>query len=100
MILYNVTVKVDPDIEQDWLRWMKEEHIPEVMETGLFLDHRFLRMESEEAAPGNTYAIQYWLNNMDDFIRYQNDFAAALQAKHSERYKDKYVAFRTLIKEV
>ena len=100
MILYNVTVKVDPDIEQDWLRWMKEEHIPELMKTGLFLEHRFLQVEDGEADSGNTYAIQYWLNNMDDFLRYQKDYAANLQAAHRERYKDKYVAFRTLMKEV
>jgi len=100
MILYNVTVKVDPEIEQDWLRWMKEEHIPELMKTGLFLEYRFLQVEDAEADSGNTYAIQYWLNNRDDFLRYQKDYAAALQATHRERYKDKYVAFRTLMKEV
>lgn len=100
MILYNVTVKVDPDIAQDWLRWMKEVHIPEVMKTGLFREHRFLREEDGEADSGNTYAIQYWLNNMDDFLRYQKEFATELQAAHRERYNDKYVAIRTLMQEV
>ncbi len=100
MILYNVTVKVDPDIAQDWLRWMKKVHIPEVMKTGLFREHRFLRVDGAEADSGNTYAIQYWLNNMEDFLRYQKEFATELQAAHRERYKDKYVAFRTLMQEV
>lgn len=100
MILYNVTVKLDRDIEEDWLRWMKEVHIPDLMKTGLFLDYRFLHVEDGAADSGNTYAIQYWLNNMEDFHRYQKEYAAELQAAHSRRYKDKYVAFRTLMKEV
>lgn len=40
MILYNVTVKIDLDVHDLWLRWMKEEHIPRVMETGCFVESK------------------------------------------------------------
>ena len=36
MIIYNVTVNVDEDVLSQWLRWMSENHIPDVMKTGLF----------------------------------------------------------------
>ena len=38
MILYNVTVNIDTDVEEDWIEWMKETHIPEVMKTGFSLN--------------------------------------------------------------
>jgi hypothetical protein len=34
MILYNVTVSVDPEIHDEWLAWMKSKHIPDVLATG------------------------------------------------------------------
>ena len=37
MILYNVTIKVDHDIHDEWMEWMKQTHIPQVLETGLFI---------------------------------------------------------------
>ena len=37
MIVYNVTVNIDKNIVDDWLTWMKEIHIPEVMKTGFFI---------------------------------------------------------------
>ena len=44
MIIYNVTVSlVDQNIHQDWLKWMKEIHIPEVMDT-VFLDNKICRL--------------------------------------------------------
>ncbi|MFY8045434.1 MAG: DUF4286 family protein, partial [Chitinophagaceae bacterium] len=43
MFIYNVTVKIDPSIEADWIQWMKEEHIPEVLATGKFFESRFVR---------------------------------------------------------
>ena len=42
----------------------------------------------------------YFCNNLDDFQKYQRDFAPALQKDHMDRYKDKYVAFRTLMEEL
>jgi hypothetical protein len=33
MIVYNVTVNIDGAVEQEWLKWMKEVHIPEVLAT-------------------------------------------------------------------
>ena len=37
MIIYNITVSIiDQNIHQNWLKWMKEIHIPEVMDTGFF----------------------------------------------------------------
>ena len=51
MILYNVTVNIDPEVHEDWLDWMKKTHIPDVLNTGLFIDNRFLRVLNTEAAP-------------------------------------------------
>jgi len=41
MFVYNITIKVDNNIEEEWLRWQKEIHIPEILSTGFFYDHRF-----------------------------------------------------------
>ena len=43
MIVYNVTSKVTWAIHDEWLQWMKEEHIPEVVATGCFTHAQFLR---------------------------------------------------------
>ncbi|MEZ4948652.1 MAG: DUF4286 family protein [Saprospiraceae bacterium] len=98
-ILYNVTVKVTKDISQDWLQWMKEVHIPDVLATGLFLEHKICKILHEEE-DGDTYAIQYYCKNMEDFQTYQENHAKALQKDHSDRYQNKYMAFRTLMEVV
>ena len=33
MIVYNVTIKIDLDVHDLWLKWMKEEHMARVLET-------------------------------------------------------------------
>ncbi len=101
MILYNVTINVDDDIREEWLRWMKEEHIPEIMATGFFLDSRILRLLSEQPdASGVTYAVQYQTRNMGDLDTYLKEHAPLLQQKHIERYAAKAIAFRSVLEEV
>ena len=96
MILYNVTVKIENNAHEDWLKWMKEVHIPDVLATGLFEEYKLCLILHDDPE-GKTYAIQYFCKNMETFQRYQQEFAPLLQAEHQKRYKNKYVAFRTLM---
>lgn len=96
MIIYNITIKIDPAVEEDWVKWMVDKHIPDVMATGLFLRYSFQRI-LQSVDPENTYAIQYFLESSKQLHQYQVKHAKALQTEHTERYKDKFVAIRTLL---
>ncbi len=96
-VLYNVTVSIDIDAEKDWLQWMMETHIPEVMATGFFLENRICKVIDEHEEGGKTYAIQYTCSSMQDLIEYQRDCAPALQADHQNKFGGKFAAFRTIL---
>ncbi|MCC7378160.1 MAG: DUF4286 family protein, partial [Chitinophagaceae bacterium] len=44
MIIYNVTIKVHDSIKTEWLQWLKEEHIPDVINTGCFTHAVIMRL--------------------------------------------------------
>jgi hypothetical protein len=100
MIVYNVTIKIDLDVHDLWLRWMKEEHIPQVMETGCFTDNKIYRVLEENTTDGITYAIQYFANSMSDYFDYKENHATRLQQDGISLFPGKYTAFRTLLKTV
>jgi hypothetical protein len=101
MILYNVSVKIDKSIAADWLQWMLSEHIPAVMGTGQFQSSRVSRLlDQPEDDEDETYVIQYQCESMDHFNYYISTFAGELRGQHNNRYKDRFVAFRTLMEVV
>jgi len=97
MIIYNVTVKVTNEIETEWVEWMKTVHIPDVMNTGLFLEHKFCRVMSFKEKDGATYAIQYFCESTAVLHQYQARFAPKLQKEFVDKYKESALTFRTLM---
>ncbi len=100
MLLYNVTVTIDLDIHQDWLRWMRETHIPDVMATGMFVSYRMCRLLGHEHEDSEIYALQYLVSDMAHLRRYMDEFAPELQRQHAQRYEGRYAAFRTVMEMV
>lgn len=96
MILYNVTINIDHQVEKEWLQWMKEVHIPDVMNTGLFIENKICRILAEEEG-GSSYSIQYICKDMPTFQKYENEFATQLRNDHKKKYDGKFAAFRTLL---
>lgn len=95
-IIYNVTINIEDDIQQEWLAWMKGEHIPEVMKTGCFLENKICRVLVNEES-GTTYSVQYTCNSMEEYKKYLLNHSINLQQNHTDRYAGKFVAFRTLL---
>lgn len=96
MILYNVTVNLEDSIHDEWLTWMVSEHIPDVLATGFFESYKLCRiLEREEE--GITYSVQYFCKDLVSYRHYRDQFASALQKKHTEKFLGKFVAFRTIM---
>lgn len=100
MILYNVTIGIDREIEPEWIAWMKTEHIPEILNTGIFESHKFYKVLSHDDEHTVSYCVQYFTPSIEQFNMYLKDFALTFVEKHKAKFKDKHVAFRTLLEEV
>ncbi len=98
MILYNVTIKVEPAINEEWVKWMKDEHIPELMETGLFVDSRLMQILELDDTDGITYAAQYYCEGMDQYNEYIDKHAPRLRQAGIDKFGEQFVAFRTIMK--
>ena len=94
MYIYNVTINIDESIQTQWLNWMQEEHIPEMLATGKFSSALMSRVMVDEEMGGITYSVQYKTQSYDLLQAYHKEDAERLRSQ-SDRFKGKFVAFRT-----
>ena len=97
MIVYNVTVKVEPDIAGKWLKWLQEDHIPEMKGTGCFTHASVYRLLDTDESDGVTFAVQYHSPSIESYKRYLRDFSSAMREKSEEKWANKFVAFRSIL---
>lgn len=98
MIIYNVTIQVETDIATDWLTWLKEEHIPEILATGCFHDATLLQLLEPQDEEGVTFAVQYKANTESDYQRYIEIHADTMRQKGLDTWGGRFIAFRSLMK--
>jgi hypothetical protein len=97
MIIYNVTIKVTPDISEEYLHWLQNEHLSEMMQTGLFSNYTICRLLEPEDPDGVTYVVQYHCDSMDSYHRYVNEHSTRMRQKGLDKFGNKMVAFRTIM---
>lgn len=98
MILYNVTIKIDHGVHENWLAWMKVVHLPDMMATGFFYEYTLSRLLGTDETEGFTYSIQYLAKDFSAYQQYHETIAAEMQKRHDHRYGAHYVAFRSVMK--
>ncbi len=100
MFIYNVTIKVKDEIAADWLNWLQQEHIPEVLQTDCFTHATILRLLEVDDSEGPTYAIQYKAPSKASYNLYIEKHAAHLRQKSFDKWGDAFIAFRSFMEVV
>src|SRR4051794_608292 len=100
MIIYNITIKVEWSIAEDWVEWMKAIHIPEVLRTGCFDKYQFVRLLQIDETEGPTYAIQYYAPSLTKYDYYLQHHNRTMQEQVIGKWGQKYVEFATLMQVV
>lgn len=98
MYIYNVTTNIEESAHNQWLKWMKETHIPDVLATGKFLNAKMCEVLVEEDMGGFTYSVQFTIADKSTLERYYEEDAPRLREDASKLFAGKFVSFRTELK--
>jgi hypothetical protein len=81
-LVYTVAVTFeDPALAEEWLRWLREGHIADVLAGGA-TDAEVIRWDG----PGLSYEVRYHFPSRDAFERYEKDHAPRLRAEGLQRF--------------
>ena len=100
MFVYNITFKIEKEYLEDWINWVKEVQVPDVLATGCFYEYRFYELMEFEEEDGSTFVIQFLANSKSDYNRYMELHHTNFRRRSLEKWKDHVVSFRTLLKNV
>ena len=97
MFIYNITIKVESNIHQEWLAWMDQVYTPAMMDTGKFERHQLLRLREIDDSDGPTYALQLFLESKAGYNAYKAIHEAKINRLQHDAWGDKMLCFSTLM---
>ena len=60
MYIYQVTIGIKKEVENEWVKWMEQTHLRDVMNTGSFLSHKFYKIIIPSGTSDEVnYVVQY-----------------------------------------
>lgn len=96
-MLYVVYVSVTRSVADEWLRWMVDEHVPDVLATGCFVRATVCRDSAGDDDDTIAYRVQYQTETEAALERYIADFSPALKKDHADRFASKVTARRDIL---
>ena len=82
MVIYEVRANVNPALCESYERYMNEEHIPDLLKTGCFVEVTF-----ENCGTGE-YQVRYAASTPGDLATYLRDHAPRLRLDFASRFPD------------
>ena len=96
MLIYNTTYKVDDDINENFLIWIRECYIPEIEKNGILKFPRICRVLSHRE-DGTSYTVQWEVESSSLLHRWHMEQGMKLNDEMMKIFKDKVVGFPTLM---
>lgn len=94
-IIFNLTIKIEKLVEQDWLQDLKNEYLPLLVDGKIILSAQINKLILDQPEEENTFAIQFTYPTESIFasekLKSMEKFLNAMDKK----YGGKYVYFAT-----
>lgn len=92
--LYNVTMQVNKQMENQYMEWLQQLYIPEVMDSGFFTKYQLLKIISD-APEDTTYAVQFITPSIEKFQEFENQFLDRMLGFIVEIWNNEVLYFTT-----
>ena len=96
MLIYNTTYQVSDDVQQNFLIWIKECYIPQVLQFGYLSNPRLCRVLSH-LDEGFSYTVQWEVESSALLHQWHIKQGSVLNQELIKIFKDKVVGFPTLL---
>ena len=99
MIIYSITTAMEASIEEKWVKFMQETQIPSIMNTGLFLDFRFVRIIPSKGVD-LSYNLQLRCKGYAELNRFRSENELKMESLIKQKFEGKYATFQSVLDQV
>ncbi len=84
----------------EFIRFMREEYVPQALKCGIIKEPRLSRVYSQEAEDGYSYALEFTANNLEDLEAWNTKTGRKLYFSLIKKFKQNIPGFASVLQPV
>ncbi len=97
MIIFNTTYSVSDKVYGSFLKWVKEKHVPGMINSGYFSESVVTRVLSDEIDEGSAISIQLKADSIDAVNQWKSEYGDLFQMEISSLFSVEVLYFSTFL---
>jgi hypothetical protein len=97
MLIFNTTYLVSDKSRSAWLTWVKEQHIPFMLDSTYFSNPQVARVITSAEQEGTSFTVQFHVNDMRMLKQWNQKFNAIFKENCSGQFGSEVVFFTTVL---
>jgi len=97
MLIFNTTFVVSDRAYGPWLKWVREQHIPFMLEWEGFSKPQLAKVFSQDNQDGTSYSVQFHVDNLETLENWHIQHARSFEQKFAEKFGDEVIFFATIL---
>lgn len=98
-IIYNTSFIIQEDIENEWIRFIRDHYITPLSQHRVCEDILFTKVSIDQPE-GKTYSLQVIFRNEEQQDRFLKEWLPELEEKIIRQYRNRYLCFSSVLTEI
>ncbi|MDD4971778.1 MAG: DUF4286 family protein [Paludibacter sp.] len=100
MLIFNTTYLVSDKVHGIWLKWVREQHIPFMLESTYFTQPQVARVITSAEQDGTSFSVQFHVLDMHTLKLWNKEYSQLFQEKCSQQFGTEVIFFTTVLEVV
>ena len=97
MLIFNITFLVSDKVHGSWLKWVREEHIPFMIDSTYFTQPQVARIITSDKEDGTSFSVQFHVNDMRTLKSWNQEYSTLFQQNCSHNFGTEVLFFTTVL---
>lgn len=95
MYLYNITYHIPQEITEQWIDWLKNEHLDKMLKQDFIQKAQLIKVHNPEESTNQSFAVQYHVNSKPDLIFLQKHLLQNIPVQLKKIFGEQVLFFAT-----
>ncbi len=97
MLIFNTTFLVSDKMHGSWLKWLREQHIPFMLESEMFSKPQVAKVITAEDEDGTSYSVQFHIHDLQSLENWHVQHATEFQSNFNTKFGTEVIFFATIL---